>query len=297
MKKKNFKTFAIVGVIAGCVLIGTVSAFAASVGNPYEDFKAAALQTTTETNMTVTADVTAKQDGAALLSGTMVSQQNGENSYSSTKMQVNGQTVDREESSTAGATIMRNGDTYTSITRDSARVEKQDKTMASPNTQKLMSMVADLLVGNTKTHFTSSGDTVTVNLDGAQVPELLNVAVAAGMERTGSKPDMPMMNGNNPMGTVLQNLAITQNAKVDSIHMTAGLANGALSAVDCTVVLSGQDSSGGSHEIDVTVNAKITDIGATTPAAVDTTGKTVTQDQMPGRGMGMGKGMPMDMGK
>ncbi|MBS6315710.1 MAG: hypothetical protein KH444_09160 [Ruminococcus sp.] len=52
--------------------------------------------------------------------------------------------------------------------------------------------------------------------------------------------------------------------------MDADIAKGNLSAQNMTIVISGQTSDGKDTQIDITINANVSDIGSTTPQMIDT---------------------------
>jgi len=67
--KKNFSKMAIAGALIGVLTVGGVSTVALATGDAYQNYKDAALKTVAEQNMTVTADITVRQDGAVTISG------------------------------------------------------------------------------------------------------------------------------------------------------------------------------------------------------------------------------------
>lgn len=273
--KKNTKKMAVIGLIIGCLTIGGVSAFALTNGTAYQDFKNAAMLTMQEKNMTVTADVSVRQDGAVMLSGDTVMQMNDNSCYSNSTIQIGGEVVDMERSGSNGTSVTRIGDEYTKTTGRKSD-DEEDRFCESPNAQKLMEMVTDLMVGDVKTHFYSNGDTVTVNLDGAQIPELLNVAASAAIENSSNKSER-MYDENELFGDVFDNLNITQDVQITRISMESQLKDGYLENTVITMTMTGKDNNGATHEIEMTCNAAISDIGSTTAGVVNTDGKTVTE--------------------
>lgn len=276
--KTNFKKMAVAGTLIGVLTVGGVSTAAFASGNAYQDYKSAALQTLEAQNMTVTADITVKQDGEVIVSYNSTSQIDGGSQYSSSQIQANGKTTDAESSTANGTTFTRIGDQYTSANHADRDRDWNDseRFSSSSSAMKLMEMVIDLLVGDVKTHFTGSGDTVIVNLEGAQIPELLNVAASAMVEQSTDKPGRTS-DEYELFGDIFENLSITQDVQVKRISLEAELKDGYTTNHVITIVLTGTDSSGTSHEIELFCIADISDLGSTTPDAVDTTGKTVTE--------------------
>lgn len=277
--KRNTKRLAVAVMLIGCLTIGGVSVFALANGNPYQDFKNAAMLTVQEQNMTVAADVSVRQDGITILSGETFAQLNGNDQYSSSRLQIGGETLDMESCQTDGTEITRIGDQYTSNTgkeNDDEENDSEDRFDFSPSSLKLAEMVVDVLVGDVKTHFSGNGNTISVNLEGAQIPELLNVAASAGIEEAAGKNREPSPE-KELFGNVLENLSITKDIQVKRIGMEAQLKDGYMDTVTVNLTLTGKDNNGTSHEIEITCNSAISNIGSTKPNTIDTEGKDVTE--------------------
>jgi hypothetical protein len=268
---RNTKKLAVIGLVVGCLLIGGVSVFAFGEGNAYQDFKAGALRTIMERNMTVAAEMNVRQDGVTILSGETVFQIDGDAQYSSGKIRTNGETVDLENSERDGVKIMRVGDRYMSVTGWDHDFEN------FPTALKLAEMITDFLVGDVKTHFYGNGGAISVNLEGAQIPEILNVAASAVVEQIAARPRR-MSSENKLFRDVIEDISIAQDVSIKRVSMESQLKNGYIENLTGTVVLTGKDKSGASHEIEITRNAAISDIGSTTtPGVVNTEGKNVTE--------------------
>ena len=306
--KKRFNRIAIVGILVGLLIIGSVGTIVLAAGNPYQDFENAALKTVLTKNMTADADFTVTEDGTNILSGTVSGQLDGENQRCLSNVTANGQTVNMEMSSVDGNTICRVGDIYTSMTKqnkDKGEKDKLDALTADSSQVKLATMALDALVGDVKTLFTESGDKISVNLEGAQIPDIVNVALAAITDKSlnnrigancssdmaesmmsgmgsmkGMMTSMDSMKGIKDLGdvaqSVLNNLSDIQNIQVTKGSMDATLsADGYISSAIINVTVTGTDSAGTSHTIVFAVNVSLSNIGSTTVSAIDTTGKTV----------------------
>lgn len=293
--KRNFKKTAVAGILIGLLIIGAASTAVFAMGNPYQDFENAATQTALLKNMTVNADITVTEDGASILSGTVSGQLDGENQHCSGNITVNGQTIDMETSRVDGTTICRMGDIYTSFTRQNKKNGSTDseELTADSNKIKLAQLAADALIGDAKTYFTENGDKISVNLQGAQIPDIVNVALAAVTDKSvtdnvtafadgGSKGMMKDFGGMdmNIVSSLLKNLTEMQNAQITSGSMDATLDNGYISGAVINVTVTGTDSAGISHKMVLTANVSLSNIGSTTVSAIDTAGKTVISSNM-----------------
>lgn len=275
--KKNVKTLAVAGLVIGALAIGGIGTVAMASGNAYQTYKDAALSVTHRENHTMDTSFSAKENDVILFSGTSQTKIDGADTYSSARVEGGGQAVDTESSTVGGTVTRRTGEVYTSTALDS-RYQEWERPGATSTSTKLMSMVTDLLVGDVKTHFTSSGETVSVNLSGAQIPELMNVAVSAMLEQSGNHADRFDTNGDYT--DMLRNLPIKKAAVIQSVKLDATVSGGEITGQDLVIVLTGDDAVGTSHEVELTVKMATSEIGSTTVQAIDTTGKNVTESNM-----------------
>jgi hypothetical protein len=250
---------------AGLALMGTAGVVSYAAGNPYENYKSAVVNTISEDNLTVNAAVQMKQNGKVIASGSAVYEKSAGVQYASVVADVAGQSMVQEEYSDCNIKVKSDGSRYT----EKSRKEKRDENeMLTPNMIKLAEMTADLFVGDLSNQFVSHGDTISVSLTDVQIPEIANVAASAFTEMNAG---INNENGKNDLGDILlQEFPITQNARIESVTMDADIAKGNLSAQNMTIVISGQTSDGKDTQIDITINANVSDIGSTTPQMIDT---------------------------
>lgn len=259
------KKITVACLAAGLTLVGTAGLIAYAAGNPYESYKSAVVNTIGEDNLTAHAAVQMKQNGKVIASGNAVYEKSAGVQYASVVADVAGQSMIQEEYSDGNVKIKSDGSKYT----EKNRKEKYDENeQLTPNMIKLAEMTADLFVGDLSNQFVSNGNTVSVTLTDVQIPEIANVAASAFTEMNVGKH---FDEGKNDLEDVLlQEFPITQNAKIESVTMDADIAKGNLSAQDITIVVSGQTSDGENTQVEITINANISDIGSTTPQTIDT---------------------------
>ena len=245
--------------------MGTAGVVSYAAGNPYENYKSSVVNTISEDNLTAHAAVQMKQNGKVIASGNAVYEKSAGVQYASVVADVAGQSMIQEEYSDGNVKIQSDGSKYTEKSRKENHDENEQLT---PNMIRLAEMTADLFVGDLSNQFVSNGNTVSVTLTDVQIPEIANVAASAFTEMNAGKNNE---NGKNDLGDVLlQEFPITQNAKIESVTMDADIARGNLSAQDMTIVVSGQTSDGKDTQVEITINANVSDIGSTTPQTIDT---------------------------
>lgn len=259
------KKITAVCMAAGLTLLGTAGVIAYASGNPYETYKSAVVSTISEDNLTAQATVQMKQNGKVIASGYGIYEKSADAQYANVTADVSGNSIVHEEYSDSNIKVKSDGNQYT----EKNKKEKSDKhEQLTPNIIKLAEMTADLFVGDLTNQFTISGDTVSITLTDVQIPEIANVAVSVFTEiNTVKSLDE---NKNNLDSILLQEFPIAQNARIESVSMDADISKGNLSAQNMTIVMSGQTSDGKDTQVEVTVDANITDIGSTTPQMIDT---------------------------
>ena len=275
MKNKRFKTMAVTA-LAGCLLLTmSLTAFASS-GSGYESYKGAVKSTIFAKNATVNAQFEVKDNGSIILTGNSNIKLDNENSSSKTNF-----TVDKIskvlETSKDNGTIIKNTDGKYYITKKgSEQPNKNEKEnfSASSSTVKLAEMVADTLAGDVKNQFVKDGQTINVNLTGAQIPELARLALSAAVENTGRIGDKHQGNDAS-LKSLMDKLPKLSNIDIKSIDMTATVDGNILKSNKVTVVITGVDANGVAHELSVMLNGEITNVGSTKIDTIDTTGKNV----------------------
>lgn len=258
------KRIAAACLAAGVAVLGTAGVIAYASGNPYEDYRTAVINTAAAKDMSVAASFTIRQDGSVIADGTAAYQKNADAQYSSVNAAVSGQQVVREEYSDANVRIKSDGTSYSQKARKKKENESENLT---PSTIKLAQMTADMLVGDLNTQFTANGSNISVQLTGTQIPEIANTAASAFAEITSSKD---RQSENDVFDNAVQQLAITQNVKIESVTMNADITDGMLSSQVLDIVMSGQTAGGERSTVEISVNADITDIGSTVPQIIDT---------------------------
>lgn len=259
------KKITAVCMAAGLTLLGTAGVIAYASGNPYETYKSAVVITISEDNLTAQATVQMKQNGKVIASGYGIYEKSADAQYANVTADVSGNSIVHEEYSDGNIKVKSDGNQYT----EKNRKEKSDKhEQLTPNMIKLAEMTADLFVGDLTNQFTISGDTVSITLTDVQIPEIANVAASVFTEINTGKPADESKN--NLEDILLQEFPIAQNARIESVSMDADISKGNLSAQNMTIVMSGQTSDGKDTQVEVTVDANITDIGSTTPQMIDT---------------------------
>lgn len=267
MKMKKMKA-AVVTALGGALLLA-VSVGATGVSG-YETYKSAVKQTMNTKNVTIEAQFSLKDNGKIVTSGTSVQKMDKENSYTLTNVTMNGAEQVLETSRVNGTSILRNGDNYSSKTSESFH----GNFSTSSSTAKLAELITDTLIGDTKTQFVTSGDTISIQLKGNQIPELAKLGLTAAFENGGHHGFHSKKDSAN--GTFSFMPKLVSDIEVKSIGMTAKVSENLLTANSFDLSVTGKDASGASHTFEVNLNAEIIDINATAVKAIDVTGKNVT---------------------
>ena len=283
--KKSMRNKTIGVMAAGMVLTASLGAAAYANGNAYTTFRDAALKTAENDNSTMTSKIEIRQNGAVTASGQLQVQSAGEESYSLGQFKIGGSTLEVEQSTEDGKVILRKGDQYYSLDAEPGNSEKPSFE-SSPSAERLMEAASDLLLGDIKKSFTESGDTVTLNLTDAQIPELANLAMNAMLE-------VGAQHGQKALGeeTKWQSewagfdpaslFPITSDGRVESVRLDAVLKDGAIATMKATLGVSGLDENGQKVQLQATIDSTFDKIGSTVPQDIDVTGKKIEPLELP----------------
>ena len=277
MKSKRIKTI-MVTALTGCMLLSVTVIASASGASGYETYKSAAKNIAVTSNATFSTSFEVKDNGKTDISGTSVKKLEGVNHSSTTSIKIGDVSKETETSRIDGKTIMKDGENYYSGTNigkeNNMRMEK--KFDSSSSKAKLGEMVLDTLVGDVKNQFVVDGDTISVKLEGAQIPELAKLAISAAVEEgNNKKANNKSEAGKDGLRDALNNISNLKNIEIKSLSMTAKVDGSILNDNSFNIVITGDDESGVSHEIEVSADTTISAVNSTKADSIDTTGKEV----------------------
>jgi len=281
MKSKKIKTI-VITALTGCMLLGITVSASASGATGYETYKSAAKNIATTSNATFSTSFEVKDNGTTDISGTSVEKLEGTNNSSVTNIKIGDVTKEAETSRIDGKSIVKDGENYYSRTSNgnAKNVKMEKKFDASSSKSKLGEMVLDTLVGDVKNQFVVDGDSISVNLEGAQIPELAKLAISAAAEEQNNKKDNNKVEaGKDGLKEALNSIPTLKNIDVKSLSMTAKVDGSTLTANSFKIIITGDDESGVSHEIEVSVDTTISGVNSTKADSIDTTGKNVQDMQ------------------
>jgi len=277
MKSKKIKTI-MVTALTGCMLLSVTVVASANGASGYETYKSAAKNIAVTSNATFSTSFDVKDNGNTSISGTSVEKLEGVNNSSITNIKIGDVAQETETSRIDGQTILKDGENYYSrASNDKARNDKMEKKFdASSSKAKLGEMVLDTLVGDVKNQFVIDGDTISVNLEGAQIPELAKLAISAAAEEQNNKQDSNTDEaGKDGLKDALKSIPNLKNIDIKSLSMTAKVNGSTLTDNSFKIAITGDDESGVSHEFEVSTDTTISGVNSTKADSIDTTGKQV----------------------
>lgn len=280
MISRKLKTIIGSAVAGGLLLALSATAFASS-SSGYESYKTAVKSIITTENATIDAQYEVKDNGTVIFSGDTVEKLDNANRSTKTSATVDGISKTYESSNADGNLIMNDDGKYYQMNKADNKKgnNKKEKFSESSSSVKLAELVTDTLVGDVKNQFVKDGDTISVNLEGGQIPELAKLAVSAAAEEGSREKDR---SNNDKTGhdegfkSAMNKVPSLSNIDVKSISMTATVDGDTLKDNKITAVITGTDANGTSHEVTITLNAKVSDVGNTKADSIDVTGKEVT---------------------
>lgn len=276
MISKKLKTIVGSAVAGGVLLALSATAFASS-SSGYESYKTAVKSIVTTENATIDAQYEVKDNGTVIFSGDTIQKLDNENRSSKTSTTIDGTSKTYESSNANGTFIIDNDGNYYQMNK--AGKDEKEKLSEPSSSVKLAELVTDTLVGDVKNQFIQDGDKINVNLEGEQIPELAKLAVSAAVENSNREKahnNSDKIGRDGDLKAVMDKVSGLSNIDVKSISMTATVDGDTLKDNNVTGVITGTDTNGTSHELTLTLDAKISDVGNTKADTIDVTGKQVT---------------------
>jgi len=277
MKSKKIKTIVITAV-TGCMLLSVTIVASANGATGYQTYKESLKNIVATKNATITTTFSVKDNGNTTISEAGVEKLEGVNNSSNTKITTGSTTKEVETSRIDGQTIVKDGEIYYSGTNNDKMKNKnmEKKIDESSSKTKLGEMIIDTLVGDVKNQFVVDGDTISVNLEGAQIPELAKLAISAAVEeKNNKKVNDKVEAGKDGLKDALNTIPNLKNVDIKSLSMTAKVDGNNLTDNAFKILITGEDESSVTHEFEVSSDFAITDVNSTKVDSIDTTGKQV----------------------
>jgi hypothetical protein len=277
MKSKKIKTIVITAV-TGCMLLSVTIVASANGATGYQTYKESLKNIVATKNATITTTFSVKDNGNTTISEVGVEKLEGVNNSSNTKITTGSTTKEVETSRIDGQTIVKDGEIYYSGTNNDKMKNKnmEKKIDESSSKTKLGEMIIDTLVGDVKNQFVVDGDTISVNLEGAQIPELAKLAISAAVEeKNNKKANDKVEAGKDGLKDALNTIPNLKNVDIKSLSMTAKVDGNNLTDNAFKILITGEDESSVTHEFEVSSDFAITDVNSTKADSIDTTGKQV----------------------
>lgn len=279
MITRKFKTMIGSVIVGGMLLSLSVTAFAAS-GTGYESFKEAVKSTVVTENSTMSTQFEVKDNGTTVLSGDITRKHDKENMSSKSSITVDGVSKTCETSTDGGNLIISADGKYYTASGDYKKFGKEriNNSTEASDREKFMEILADTFIGDIKNQFVKDGETISLKLEGAQIPEITRLAVSAALENKNHMEDYKnsgKVGCDESMKAMMEKMPKLTNIDIKSIAMTANVEGNTLKENKFTVMVTGKESNGTSHELTLVFDSKITDIGSTKVDSIDVTGKEV----------------------
>lgn len=284
MKNKKLVAMVTALAIGGTLLVGTSFAALAETSG-YDVYKTAVKNTKDIKNATAAVTATVSDNNAAspllTVNANLLMDKNKDALSSKTEFKTSAFDKTEEIYSENGKTIMKSSDSnvYT-VNEHMGKMNKINKTEENPEVSQSIEGLIDAVVGDKKNNFTIKQNSdgtklVTVNLSQNDITPIENAAVNLVFKLSGAHEfNRKSANQVPDIKDIVPQLK--NDIKVESVIVTATIdKNNRIVSQDTKVSVSGTDADGKSHNVAVDVNADLSNIGSTTPATIDLTGKNV----------------------
>ena len=287
-------------VVAGTTLLAvTVTAMGAQ-GNAYENYKEALKNTlevakeSKDPNGTLEMEVNLKHNGVQEFLMTTVQKIDGKEHQGVIQIEALGTQKEMEMSCSEAGNYLKVGDQYYSFTGKDWERERnhreEDRRNVSASETKLGQVFLDTLVGDMKNQFVQNGDTISVELKGAQIPEMAQLMLDVALEGEGNcKEEERCFKENNK---TMRKESIKEleelmsfpeygempklkEADFTAISLQAQVVDGLVTQNTLNIEVTGKDEAGKTQEMSLNMVLGVKDINHTTVELLDVEGKAV----------------------
>lgn len=283
MNRRGFSAKAMVLGLTLCLALGGVaSAMAEETTASTASFEAIAEKMADADSMTLDAQIAIRQNGEDVITGDVLCQLAEDSQYTSaTITRVGGETADMEQSISGGTRTVRMGDDFYSMPDDgedmlddAEDMTESERGMMPEDTSAYLNTVIEQLFGSMTQKMTVTDDGISLHVSGDEVPAILNLAMSMmdGYQVTDDAQTLLYGTRGEAAEATPEHLSLGTNLRIASIDLDVAMADDFLSGIQFSIVISGVDADGAAIETELAAVVRVTDVNATTPAAVDVTG-------------------------
>lgn len=289
---KRAKIGIAIGASSIVMLTSAYAAMADSSG--YDAYKSAVKQTHAAKNMTASFDVTVTDNGQQAIEVTSTAKMNHEARQSSSQITLKSaeKTETVELFRQPDKTVVKTGtsDVYNVIAMGDRLMNHMKKFDQSSGHQQDMEKVMDALFKNLDNYMmvdakADGSKQISLQMAEGQVPAAAN-AIGSMLLKSAGEHHNRMNFGQQDENPLVQDMRafhdqlpkLTQDVQIKQVEAQAIVdKDNYLDAQEATLVISGKDAAGQSHEVVIHVQADLSNVGQTTVDAFDLTGKTVKE--------------------
>ncbi|MFC5406197.1 hypothetical protein [Cohnella soli] len=309
VKKKWIWTSSAIGISSIVMLSTGLTALAGTSG--YDDYKAALKSTKALSSVSAQASATLRDNGNVIAEAlaNVKADLKSESKSGNVKVTNNGgeQYVDLYALPDGQAWKSNATDTYF-VKKDRPDSDSEDSGEGTDSSwiDRQAETVIDALVGNLKNEVTEEANSdgskkISIALNSMQIPAVVQALAPIAFhklsadrgerdhEKQDAKDSEERSDPEDLFAKQLFNsidLTLTQDIQLKSIDLTADInASGQIERQQASIVFVGKDASGATHELNFSVDAKLSAFNQTTPDTIDLTGKKVqtVQDRHAGK--------------
>jgi hypothetical protein len=287
--KKNSKKMLSLSLAAALsAIVFVTTGFAASNNvSGYEKAKEALFALHEMSNYTETLEFSVVEDGVEIMQGSLDGKVDDEFIHSmEMDFTIDGETYTVDTYSTESNSYTKTIESDQYIKTPNYAKEfggENDGFKITDNQKKLMNIVLDMFVGDTKNYFTNDNGKITMKLEKGQVPEIFQVGLAVmseaiNKELNESEYFTSRHAGSDTISTFFEErmLNVLNNLEIDSVYVEGTIdENNVITDATMTFTLTGEDMDGNPHVTTFSMTNEITDIGTTEVAPFDETGKEI----------------------
>ena len=136
----------------------------------------------------------------------------------------------------------------------------------TPAQERLLNALIDLVAGDTKSHFRSDNDTISVNLEGAQIPEIAQLMLSVVEEEIRGQTHL---DSSDSAIVIRQCIGDLKDLRFEAIRAEIGFEGGEPMNAKLDATISGMDINGVKHTIIAEGTVQQSDVGSTVADIID----------------------------
>ena len=147
------------------------------------------------------------------------------------------------------------------------------ETSITPAQERLMNALIDLVAGDTKSQFRTNGNVISISLEGAQIPEIGQLALSVleeEMKKSANNYSPNFNNSDDHFSMIMTDIGLDlRDLRLEVVKADLEITDNVFNSANFEAVISGVDANGVRHTLSIAGNMTQSDIGTTTAEKIN----------------------------